>query len=353
MKNRILIMASGLAAFGLVLAAFPSHSATSQEKENSSSCPQVADLAKMRALLDEKGELASLAQVRALQESARTLVRQAQGLQMVQAPVELSDDDVPVFLSDDGGGSWLGVETQEVTSDKAKALRLSSERGVVLGRIVQDSPAAKAGLKEDDVVTEINGQRVEGTAQFRRMIHEIPAGRTAQLTIWRDGRSQTLSVTLGKAEEGHRVRTGAAPGALSFHVRELPDTIEIPEMPQMDWGRMMMPSMRPRLGIDAEDLSGQLGSFFGAPEGEGILVREVNSGSPAEKAGLKAGDVITKINDQRIRTVGDLREKLSAKHDEKTVKIGILRNRSEMDLNLELPPPPDKTKRLTLHGTKI
>ena len=337
MKNRILVMAGGLAAFGLVLAALPSHSATSQEKEDSSSCAQVIDLAKVRAL--KKGELANLAQVRALQ--------------MIQAPVEVTDDDVSVFLSDDGGGSWLGVETQEVTSDKAKGLKLPSERGVVLGRIVPDSPAAKAGLKEDDVVTEINGQRIEGTAQFRRMIREIPAGRTAQLTIWRDGRSQTLGVTLGKAEEHHRTGMGAAPGAFSFRVQDLPDTIEIPEMPQMDWGRMMMPSMRPRLGIDAEDLSGQLGSFFGAPEGEGVLVREVNSGSPAEKAGLKAGDVITKINDERVRTVGDLREKLSAKHDDKTVKLGVLRNRSEMNLTVELPPPQEKTKRLTLRGTKI
>lgn len=345
MKKRVLIMSGGLTAFGLILAALPSHSATSQEKENSSNCLQLTDLDKVRALLDEKGVLANLAQVRAIQESARTLVR--------QAPFELDDDDVSVFLSGDEGASWLGVETQEVTSDKAKGLKLPSERGVVIGRIVPDSPAAKAGLKEDDVVTEVNGQRIEGTAQFRRTIREIPAGRTAQLTVWRDGRSQTLGVTLGKAVEGQRVRTGAAPGAFSFHVKELPDTIEIPEMPQMDWGGMLMPGMRPRLGIDAEDLSGQLGSYFAAPEGEGILVREVSSGSPAEKAGLKAGDVITKLNDERIRTVGDLREKLSAKRDDKTVKLGVLRNRSEISLTVELPPPPDKSKHLKLHGTKI
>ena len=346
MKNRILIMAGGLAVFGLVLTALPSHSATSQGKENSSNCPEVTNLDKVRALLAEKGELANLAQVRALQESARTLVR--------QAPLLLSDDDdVSVFLSGDEGASWLGVETREVTSDKAKGLKLPSERGVLIGRIVPDSPAAKAGLKEDDVVTEVNGQRIEGSLQFRRMIREIPAGRTAQLTVWREGRSQTLSVTLGKAEERSRVRMGAAPGAFSFHVQDLPDTIEIPEMPQMDLGGMLMPGMRPRLGIDAEDLSGQLGSYFAAPEGEGVLVREVNPGSPAEKAGLKAGDVITKLNDERIRTVGDLHEKLSAKRDDKTVKLGILRNRSGMNLTVELPPPAEKTKRLKLHGTKI
>ncbi len=346
MKNRTLIMAGGLAAFGLVLAALPSHSAPSQEKENSSNCPEVTSLDKVRALGDERGELTNPAQVRALQESARTLVR--------QAPLQLSDDDdVSVFFSGDEGASWLGVETQEVTSDKAKGLKLPSERGVVIGRIVSDSPAAKAGLKEDDVVTEVNGQRIEGTAQFRRMIREIPAGRTVQLTVWRDARSQTLSVTLGKAEERPRVRMGAAPGAFSFHVQELPDTIEIPEIPQMDWGGMLTAGMRPRLGIDAEDLSGQLGSYFAAPEGEGVLVREVNSGSPAEKAGLKAGDVITKLNDERIRTVADLREKLSAKRDEKTVRLEIFRNRSEMNLTVELPPPAEKTKRLKLHGTKI
>ena len=99
------------------------------------------------------------------------------------------------------GGSWLGVETREVTSDNAKELKLPGERGVVLGRIAPDSPASKSGLRENDVVTEINGQQVEGAMQFRRMIREIPAGRSVQLTVWRDGRTQKINVTLGKAEE--------------------------------------------------------------------------------------------------------------------------------------------------------
>ncbi len=112
----------------------------------------------------------------------------------------IDKDDLNIVIGDDGSG-WLGVETHEVTAEKAKELKLSAERGVVLGKIVPDSPAAKAGLKENDVVTEINGQRVEGMAQFRRMIHEIPAGRSIQLTVWRDGRAQTISATLGKSEE--------------------------------------------------------------------------------------------------------------------------------------------------------
>jgi S1-C subfamily serine protease len=112
---------------------------------------------------------------------------------------------------------------------------------------------------------------------------------------------------------------------------------------------------QPRLGIDAEDLSGQLGTFFGAPDGEGILVREVNEGSPAEKAGLKAGDVITSFNGERIRSVGDLREKLSAKRDEKdkTVKLGVLRNKSEVSLTVELPAPATRSKKIVAHRTNI
>src|SRR6202171_115363 len=98
---------------------------------------------------------------------------------------------------------------------------------------------------------------------------------------------------------------------------DLPEVAEIPDMPSMDWNGPILYAGHPRLGIDAEDLNGQLGSLFGAPDGEGILVRSVNSGSPAEKAGIKAGDVITSLNGERIRSVGDLRQKLAAPRGEK------------------------------------
>src|SRR5207249_3050298 len=115
----------------------------------------------------------------------------------------------------------------------------------------------------------------EGAAQFRRMIHEIPAGRTIQLTVWRDGRSQTVSATLGKSEERRHGMTRVAPMPGTFAFR-MPD---MPEIPPMEWSGNVLFGGQPRLGIDAEDLNGQLGAFFGAPDGEGILVREVNSGS--------------------------------------------------------------------------
>jgi serine protease Do len=314
MNKRIFLTAGGAAAFSLALIALPAISAKPQYKT--------------------------------------VRVQENQVMQEPGVPIDLESDDLNIMIGDEGP-SWLGVETQEVSSDKAKELKLPAERGVLLGKIVADSPAAKAGLKENDVVTEINGQRIEGTAQFRRIIHEIPAGRTAQITVWRDGRSQTLSVTLGKAERGrHAMRMLApTPGTFAFSMPDLPKVMEIPDMPSMEWNGNVFFAGQPRLGIDAEDLSGQLGTFFGAPDGEGILVREVNAGSPAEKAGLKAGDVITSLNGERVRTVGDLREKLSAKRDEKgtSVKLGVLRNRSEISLTVDLPAPPARTKRTVMH----
>ncbi len=248
-----------------------------------------------------------------------------------------SDGDVQVVLG--GGGSWLGVGVAEVTPEKVKELRLPAERGALLGKIVPDSPAARAGLKENDVITEINGQRVEGSEQFRRMIREIPAGRTAQLSVWRDGRQQIITVTLGKSEAAHHhTMVAPTPGTFAF---QMPDLEELPALEGLRNFNFSV-SGRARLGIDAENLEGDFGNYFGAPDGEGVLVRNVFENSPAAKAGLKAGDVITSMDGERIHSAGELREKLMMKKDAKSVKLGLLRNRSELSLTVELPVPEQK-----------
>ena len=358
MTKRNLFVGGGIVGIGLALIALPSPSANSQEPADAKVAQTEQRLAEVQARLAERlaGEqerLAEHAQYGALQASVRAALQEAQERQQrIEVTPEPGDENTMVLLGDDGA-SWLGVESQEITSEKAKELKLPAERGVLLERVVPDSPAAKAGLKDNDVITEINGQRVEGAAQFRRMIHEIPAGRSAQFTVWRDGRAQTVSVTLGKSEDRGNMWFRTAPRAFSF---QLPK-IEIPEVapPDMDWGAYagVLAGSRPRLGIDAEDLNGQFGAFFGAPDGEGVLVREVNSGSPAEKAGVKSGDVITSLNGERVRSLGDLREKLAGKREEKTVKLGVLRNRSEVSVTVELPPPPSKTPHVLSRRTNI
>lgn len=355
MNKKNLLIGGGVAALSLALIALPAPPAKSQSPDDCGTAQLEQRLKKLQARLEGSQEkFANLAQSRAMVASQMALAQHRQAIEQMESFPALADNDDLNVLLDEEGASWLGVELHEVNSDTAKELKLPAERGVVLGAVVPDSPAAKAGLKEKDVVTEINGQRVEGAAQFRRMIHEIPAGRTAQLTVWRDGHAQTVSVTLGKAEErrhSFKVVTPGAPGSFSFSMPE------IPMVPPMEWNGTLMLGGQPRLGIDAEDLNGQLGTFFGAPDGEGILVREVNPGSAAEKAGVKAGDVITSINGERVRSIGDLREKLAAKREakdkEQTVKLGVLRNRSEVSLTVELPAPAPRAKRLISHRTNI
>jgi serine protease Do len=359
MTKRNLFMGGGVVVLGLALIALPSHSQNSQESADRKMARIEERLAETQACLAERlasaqERLAERVQGRVLQASARAAVEEAQDQQRhIEVRPDPGDEDTMVMLSGDEGASWLGVESQEISSEKAKELKLPAERGVLLERIVPDSPAAKAGLKDNDVITEINGQRVEGEAQFRRMIHEIPAGRSAQFAVWRDGRAQTISVTLGKSEERGNMWFKTAPRAFSMQLPRVEIPEMVPDMPGMDWSGGVLAGARPRLGIDAEDLSGQFGAYFGAPDGEGVLVRAVNAGSPAEKAGVKSGDVITSLNGERIRSLGDLREKLAGKREEKTVKLSVLRNKSEVSITVELPPPPSKTPRVVSRRTNI
>ncbi len=279
-------------------------------------------------------------------EKTVPLEQQLQELDLAELSSVGGDENVQVIAN--SGQGWLGVGIGEVTAGKVKELKLPAERGVLLGKIVPESPAARAGLQESDVITELNGQRIEGAEQFRRMIREIPAGRTAQLTVWRDGRAQNISVTIGKSEP-HQANTLVAPAAPGSFAFQMP---EIPEMGQLFEGGPWA-SGGPRLGVDAENLHGEFGDYFGAPEGEGILIRGVSSDSPAAQAGLKVGDVITSVDGERIRSVGELREKLQEKRAEKIVKLGLIRNKAALSLSVELPAPAEKKEHHTVVHTSI
>ncbi len=240
----------------------------------------------------------------------------------------LAGQEATAWVIDSDGDGWLGVNVSEVSAEKAKELKLPAERGVVINDVEADSAAGKAGLKSGDVVTEFNGQRVEGTAQFRRMIRETPAGRSVTLTVWRDGKSQQISVTLGSQRDRATTlfRERAKPLASDSYYFELP--------------RLgVFGAATPTLGVQIEDLSGQLGVYFGAPDGEGVLVKHVHSGTPAERAGMKAGDVITKIDGERVRTSSDMRSRLRELREKDSVTLGVLRKGAETSLKVELEKP--------------
>ena len=259
--------------------------------------------------------------------------------QMKKRVIEINPDAPEVWSSDDNSG-WLGIEISEVNSDKAKELKLSETRGVVVGSVEPDGPAAKAGLKENDVILSYEGQNVEGTIQFRRLVRETPPGRSVPLSISRDGSVQTITIEVGERENGFGSSDNdSAPRVYKF---KMPNVQEF-KMPDFDFNPMVTPESMdfhtPLLGIGAEDLSGQLGDYFGVPSGEGILVREVRSGTPAEKAGLKAGDVITKVDGQTVKSTRDLRAQLRQKIDQKSVTLSVVRKGSEISVPVAIEKP--------------
>jgi predicted metalloprotease with PDZ domain len=222
--------------------------------------------------------------------------------------------------------SYLGVDVEDVSAERVQALKLKSESGVEITMVDGDAPAGKAGLKEHDVILQFNGQAVDSVEALRRMIRETPPGRTAQLTISRDGNQQTVPVTLAdKAKVFTMVvprtpRAPRAPVAPRMH-------IEVPEIYMM--------SSTTRVGLVLESLTPQLGEFFGVKNGEGLLVRSVEKGSPAESAGFKAGDVIVKVEQERVSDRGDWRSALRNKSGK--VPVGIVREKREQTITLTMP----------------
>src|ERR1700730_2985626 len=104
-----------------------------------------------------------------------------------------------VLLGDEpGGSSYLGVDTRDITPERLAELHLKEESGVEVTMVDQDAPAGKAGLKENDVIVTLNDQKIEGVEQLRRIVHEIPAGRTVTIGISRDGQPMTLKAQLAE-----------------------------------------------------------------------------------------------------------------------------------------------------------
>ncbi|HEY4839677.1 MAG TPA: PDZ domain-containing protein [Candidatus Acidoferrales bacterium] len=330
-----------------------------------------AQIASVQArVIAQKVDSRILAKLAAAQER----IEEAQQAATPQARVFLNGED---FSAADETG-WLGVTPEDISADRAKELKLSAARGVYVGEVEKESPAEKAGLKSGDVILEFNGAHVEGVTQFRRLVRETPPGHSVAIVVSRDGKSQTLNATLSTVTNQfqnqfrdlnnrlHDFTINVPPmqnweGPAIPQIAPMPPRAAMPAMPTAPPGayaftmpdggyafgygdgvgsgngvgsRLIMGTM-PSIGISGENLNGQLGTYFGAPDGEGVLVRDVQSGSPAEKAGLKAGDVITKVAGDRVKTLGELQSKLREKREEKTVQITVVRRGSETNITVE------------------
>ncbi len=231
--------------------------------------------------------------------------------------------------------SYLGVDIVNITTDRLGALKLKEEQGVEVTMVDQDAPAGKAGIKEHDVILTMNGTAIESKTQLQRMIHETPPGRVVTLGLSRDGQAMTIKVQLAD-----RRNEFALVGPKDKYFKEKDFHVEIPPIPNLDFdvpniGVVYVHSSM-RSGVMVENLTPQLGEFFGAKNGNGVLVRSVEKGSRAEKAGLRAGDVITRLGDQPVHDTSDFTHALHSQ-SAGSVSVGVIRDKKEQTLTLTLP----------------
>jgi len=232
--------------------------------------------------------------------------------------------------------SYLGIGVENVNADRARALKLKEDRGAYVTSVMADTPAAKAGLKEGDVILEYNDQRVDGKDQLIQLVRNTAPGKQVKVSLWRAGGPVTVWATVAS----HRVVESE--DGWSFAMPDMPvwpNMSDLPRnftMPSIDIPRMITVMQNPTLGIEGESLAqqGQFSEFFGVKDG--VLVRSVARNSPAERAGMKAGDVIVRMGDSKIASWRDLASALHSAHPGRTLTAAVVRNKKEVSLNLTI-----------------
>jgi membrane-associated protease RseP (regulator of RpoE activity) len=254
-----------------------------------------------------------------------------------------------------GGGSFLGVQTEDVNKENMARYGLREARGVGITQVVKDSPAEKAGLRKDDVILKFEGDSVTSVRKLTRLVSEVAPDQTARLSISRGGSEQEVAVTMGKRNE-----------SMMGNWQGLDKLKDLDKIEGLDRLKELERSMPPganvwkwegepgkdgmfygfgnhrRIGVSTTQLTKQLADYFGVGDGKGVLITSVLDDSPAAKAGLKAGDVITGIDGEKVEGAGDLAQGINKKKDG-DVTLTVIRNKNQRSVTVtpkEDPNPP-------------
>lgn len=259
------------------------------------------------------------------------------------------------------GGSFLGVYAEDVNKENMGRYGLREARGVAITQVIKDSPAEKGGLKKDDVIVRFEGDSVTSVRKLNRLVSEVAPDQTVRLNISRAGSEQEVSVTIGKRNDSTNAM-GNWPGLDKLKgldkiegldrfrelERDMPPGAKIWKWegePGKD-GMIFAFGNHRRIGVSTTQLTKQLADYFGVADGQGVLITSVADDSPAAKAGIKAGDVITSIDGEKVADAGDLAQGINKKK-EGDVTLTVIRSKNQRTINVTpktdptpAPPPP-------------
>ncbi|MEG9438858.1 PDZ domain-containing protein [Edaphobacter sp. HDX4] len=245
---------------------------------------------------------------------------------------------------------YLGVDIRDVSDDRLATLKMTDKHGAEIVGVDHDAPACKAGMQLHDVILKMNGQAIDGETQLRHLLREIPAGGQVTFVISREGQQKTIQTQLAdrneverEAWDNHYTVPEPASGSSAFshagHSFLSTSRASSVKGTRTFLGTTMLVSSS-YTGAKLEVMGPQLADFFGAQGSSGLLVRSVEAHSPAADAGMRAGDVVIKINSLDIVNGSDWSKTIHENRG-KSVSVVVLRDKKVQNLTLV----PDSRKR--------
>jgi serine protease Do len=222
-------------------------------------------------------------------------------------------------------GPWIGVYTQSIDKDLKEAFDLDRTDGILIVDVMKGSPAEKAGLRRRDIVIKFDGKAVDGSIPMVDLVKDTKPGDKIDLVYVRNGEEKSTTLEVGTRESSKGSVLAITPN-------------RTPYSGSRSYGRTfhMDTESDSYIGVSIQDLNDQLGSYFGVSAGEGVLITEVSKDSPAEKAGLKAGDVVIGVDRKKVESSEDLQSAITSKKKGDEITVNVLRNKQKLDIKVEV-----------------
>jgi len=263
------------------------------------------------------------------------------GMLLVQAQPAKDEErvkkEIKVIAPDGESQAWLGVGIQELDDAMVEALELDEDvDGVLINEIYEGSPAEDAGLTKGDIIVTFDGETITDVKDLVSTVRSKDPGASVEVTVLRDGNETTLIATLGEREVEEMVWVSPIDlGEISLEFLEALDELQIPEI---ELGMAGL-ARRGKLGVYVEDIGGGLAEYFEVPDKKGVLVEDVVEDGPADKAGIKAGDVIIRIGENRIVDTASLVKAIARTESGEPTIIGLVRRGRTMEVTATIEHP--------------